>query len=167
MTAALTTDPARIQARTTPVRPTRAQLLAVLAVKLLGHGDPKDFAALFSTDAVNRPGDYAPAVCKATGPDAVWATSQWLRRAFGDLDWTIRAVAGNGPTVVVAAGMSGRHRGPLTLHDRHGVPTRVIPASGLRFTVARTYRFRIAGHRIVERSVDFGELGTLGKDSRP
>ncbi|MET7772980.1 nuclear transport factor 2 family protein [Nocardia sp. NPDC005366] len=163
MTAALTTDPAH----TAPARPTQAQLLAVLAVKLLSHGDPKDFAALFAADAVNRPGDYAPTACRDTGPDAVWATSCWLRRAFSDLNWTLRAIAGSGPTVVVAADMSGRHTGPLIVHDHHGVPTRVIPATGVRFSVARTYRFRVAGHRIVERSADYGELGPLGKDSRP
>ncbi|MBH0778439.1 nuclear transport factor 2 family protein [Nocardia bovistercoris] len=151
----------------TAVRPTEAQVLAVLAVKLLSHGDRGDFRRCFAADAVNRPGDYAPGPCRGTGPDAVWATSRWLRRAFGELDWTVRAVAGRGPVVLVAAEMRGRHTGALTLHDRHGTPARVLRPSGLRFTVRRTYRFRTAGHRIIERSVDFGELGPFREDMRP
>lgn len=147
-----------------PARPTEAQVLAVLAVKLLSHGDLEDFRRCFAVDAVNRPGDYAPAPCRSAGPHAVWATSRWLRRAFGDLDWTVRAVAGRGPVVLVAAEMSGRHTGALTLHDRHGLPARVLPPTGLRFTVRRTYRFRTAEHRIIERSVDLGELGPLRQD---
>lgn len=151
--------------RTEVPQPTRAHLLAVLAVTLLGHGDAADFAALFAHDAVNRPGDYAPAACRGTGPAAVLATSRWLRGAFADLNWRVQALAADGPRVVVRTAMTGHHTGPLILHT-HGVPGRIIPATGVRFAVTRTYRFRVAGDRIVERSTDFGELGTLEKDPR-
>ncbi|MFD3705313.1 ester cyclase [Nocardia sp. NPDC058658] len=133
-----------------------SKILAVMAVKLLNHGSLDDFAAIFAPTAVNRPGKYAPAPCRGRGPNAIHATSLWLRRAFTDLDWTIRAVSADASQVAVRAEMTGRHTGKLVLH---GAPARIIAPSDLRFTVGRTYRFRIAEHRIIERSVDFGELG--------
>ncbi|MFF0546502.1 ester cyclase [Nocardia thailandica] len=147
-------------------RPTRAHVLAVMAVQLLGHGDEADLSTIFAADVINRPGDYAPAACQGTGPAAVLATSRWLRTAFDELAWKIRAIASQGTLVVVRTTMTGQHTGPLILHD-HGVPTRIVPASGLRFDVTRTYRFHIADDHIIERATDFGELGTLGKDHRP
>ncbi|MFC6010913.1 ester cyclase [Nocardia lasii] len=132
------------------------KVLGVLGVTLLDHGSADDFAAIYAPDAVNRPGSYAPASCRARGPDAVHATALWLRRAFSDLRWTITALAAEDSTVVVRTEMTGRHTGRLVLH---GEPAQIIAPSGLRFTVSRTYRFRLARGRIIERSVDFGELG--------
>ncbi|WP_216905564.1 ester cyclase [Nocardia noduli] len=137
----------------------RAKILGVLAVSLLDHGTIDDFATIIAPQAVNRPGGYAPAACRATGPGAVYATSMWLRRTFSDLKWTIRALSADESRVAVRADMTGRHTSDLVLHGDDGLPCRTLRASHLRFTVTRTYRFRIADARIIERSVDFGELG--------
>jgi hypothetical protein len=138
---------------------TRAKILGVLAISLLDHGTIDDFATIIAPEAITRPGRYAPAACQTTGPGAVYATSMWLRRTFSDLKWTIRALSADESRVVVRADMTGRHTGDLVLHRDDGLPCRTLRASHLRFTVSRTYRFRIADARIIERSVDFGELG--------
>ncbi|MFC6009786.1 ester cyclase [Nocardia lasii] len=142
----------------------RARTLGILAVKLLSHGTPADFTAVFHPQADNNAGPYVPPECRTRGPVAVYATSRWLRATFTDLDWTVHRLVADENQVVVHAAMRGTHTNDLVLYDANGSPKHTIPGSGARFTVAHTYWFRLADGLIIERTVDRGELGSAPND---
>ncbi|MFE1596195.1 ester cyclase [Nocardia sp. NPDC058705] len=138
----------------------RARTLGILAVKLLSHGTPDDFAAVFHPLARNHAGPYVPPDCRAQGPSAIHATSLWLRETFTDLDWSIHRLVADENQVAVYAAMSGTHSHDLVLYGPDGRPQQTIPASGAIFTVLHTYWFRLVDGLIIERTVDRGELGS-------
>ncbi|MFD3744401.1 nuclear transport factor 2 family protein [Nocardia sp. NPDC058633] len=142
----------------------RARTLGILAVKLLDHGTPDDFAAVFHPLALNHAGPYVPPDCRARGPSAIHATSVWLRASFTALDWVIHRLVADEHGVAVHAAMSGTHSHDLVLYGADGRPRQTVPASGATFTVLHTYWFRLADGLIIERTVDRGELGSAPED---
>jgi predicted ester cyclase len=145
----------------TTTRPalTEDAAIAVQHIHTMTRGTKADMAAVVAEDAHNRESKDEPPETRGAGPDAFYATAEWLRTAFSDLAFDIHDVVQDGDLVVVHATMSGRHTGPfVTYRDDESVKI-AFPATQRTFAVTQTHWFRIRDHKVVEHWANRDDLG--------
>jgi predicted ester cyclase len=86
-----------------------------------------------------------------TGPAGFLATGAWLRDAFSDLRFELRETAADGPTVMAASVMTGRHTGTF----------QGIPATGRTFRQQQVHIFTVSGNLITAHRAVRDDLGLL------
>ena len=132
---------------------------AIRSMHLMGSGSLADMEAVYTADAVNREARDEPPDTRGAGPAALYATAQWLRRAFSELSFEIHDAVHDDDLVVVHATMSGRQTGPFVAYRPDGAIAAVFPPLGRRFAVTQTHWFRMRDGRVAEHWANRDDLG--------
>ena len=132
---------------------------AIRSMHLMGSGSLADMEAVYTADAVNREAEDEPPDTRGAGPTALYATAQWLRRAFSELSFEIHDAVQDDDLVVVHATMSGRQTGPFVAYGPDGAIAAVFPPLGRRFAVTQTHWFRMRDGRVAEHWANRDDLG--------
>ena len=137
-----------------------AAWVARRSVEIMSDGDLDDFVEIVHPEAVNREAHEEPPACRATGPEAFYATALWLRRAFADLRWDVHEVVATGDLVALHCTMSGRHVGPMVSYDDNGRVARAFAPTGRTFATTQTHWLRVADGKVVEHWANRDDMGT-------
>lgn len=133
--------------------------VAIAALRAMGSGTPADFRVFYTEDSVNREARNEPPATRGAGPDAFYATAEWLRTAYSDLSWTVHDVAHEADLVVLHVTMSGRQTGPFVSYRPDGGVEAVFPPRGRSFSVTQTHWLRMRGGKIAEHWANRDDLG--------
>ncbi|MFC0529893.1 ester cyclase [Phytohabitans kaempferiae] len=128
------------------------------AVRLMADGDLAAFERIIHPEAVNREASAEPPACRGRGPAAFHASALWLRAAFADLRWQVRAAAVDGDLVALHTTMSGRHAGTFVAYDEHARVADAFPATGAAFAVTQSHWFRVADGKVIEHWANRDDL---------
>ena len=132
---------------------------AIRSMDLMVDGDLADMAEVYTADTVNRESKDEPPDTRVGGPAAMYATAQWLRTAFAELDFEIHEAVQDGEVVVVHATMSGRQTGPFAAYGPDGEVAVVFPPTGRRFAITQTHWFRMRDGKVAEHWANRDDLG--------
>lgn len=132
--------------------------VCIASMHAMGSGDRADFTNLYTADAVNREAKDEPPDTRGSGPDALYATAEWLRTAFSDLTWEVHDTVHEGDLVVVHATMSGRHTGPFVAYGPDARVKAVFPPRGRTFAVTQTHWFRMRDGKVAEHWANRDDL---------
>lgn len=124
--------------------------LATRSVSVMATGTRDEFDDVYHPEFRNREAAVEPPETRGRGPAAAWATAQWLRNAYADLDWRVNDVLVRDDLAVVSATMSGRHTGPTVFYDADGRVERVFPPTGRGFAVEQVHFCRLGGGLVLE-----------------
>lgn len=124
--------------------------IAARSVELIANGTLADFAEVVDADAVNREANSEPPATRARGPAAFYATAQWLREAFSELNFDIVDVVAEDDLTVTYCTMSGRHTGPMVIWTPQATIERAFAPTGKTFCVHQAHFQRIRAGRVVE-----------------
>jgi predicted ester cyclase len=144
---------------TTTTTGTHAAAVAIASMHAMGAGSRSDFEELYTSDVLNREAEAEPPETRGVGPAAMYATAQWLRRAFSELAWEVHDVVEDGDLVVVFSTMSGRHTGPFVAYGPDARVKVVFPPRGRRFAVTQTHWFRMREGKVAEHWANRDDLG--------
>ena len=133
--------------------------VAIESMRLMGSGSLAEMAAVYTEDVVNREARNEPPDTRGGGPAAMYATAQWLRKAFSDLAWEIHDIVQEGDVVVAHVTMSGRQTGPFVAYEPDGSIAAVFPPLGRSFAVTQTHWFRMRDGRVAEHWANRDDLG--------
>ncbi len=138
----------------------RAQAIDTItqSFRRLGDGSRDGLDALYTADAINHEAQAEPPAARVAGPDGFRATSDWLRAAFSELDFTVEYVVVDGNDVVARSIMRGRHTGEFLTWDADGSLT-VFPPTGHRFTQRQIHWFTLRDGKIAEHRAQRDDLG--------
>ncbi|GAA1867751.1 ester cyclase [Pseudonocardia ailaonensis] len=120
------------------------------AIHLVAGGTLEELREVVAPGAVNREAVAEPPDTRGTGPEAFFATGEWLRRAFSDLSFTIDDTVAEGDLTVVGCRMSGRQTGPFVVHRSDGAVERAFAPTGRRFEVRQAHFQRVREGRVTE-----------------
>ncbi|MCF7552854.1 ester cyclase [Pseudonocardia sp. WMMC193] len=124
--------------------------VAVRAVHLVGGGTLDELREVVAPGAVNRESVAEPPDTRGTGPEAFFASGEWLRRAFSDLAFTVDDTVADGDLTVVGCRMSGRQTGPFVVYTADGAVERAFAPTGKRFEVRQAHFQRVHEGRVTE-----------------
>lgn len=127
-----------------------AATVAEAAIGAVLHGSLADLRALVTADATNREAVAEPPDTRGSGPEAFYATGEWLRAAFTDLAWTTERSIVEDDLVVTYGLLSGRHTGDFVVWTPDGTVERVFVPTGKAFTVRQAHFQRIRDGLVVE-----------------
>ncbi|HWD81913.1 MAG TPA: ester cyclase, partial [Kribbella sp.] len=122
-------------------------------------GERADFDELIHPEAVNREDVVGPAAGRTRGPEAFYATAQWLRGAFEDLSYEIHHVIADGNFVAVNSTMKGRHVAPFVTYAPDGSVDTVFPPTVRTFAATQSHWFRIEDDRVIDHWANRDDLG--------
>jgi predicted ester cyclase len=134
--------------------------LAVRSMEIMASGDFDDFVEVVHPLATNREAAQEPPACRGQGPEAFYATAQWLRSAYADLHWEVHDILEHDDMVAVHCTMSGRHVGPFVSYDADGHVERAFPPTGRTFATTQSHWFRIADGQVIEHWANRDDMGT-------
>lgn len=134
----------------------------IRSMNLMATGTADDIAQVYGPGAINRESRDEPPNARGTGPEAIYATALWLRKAFSNLSWEVHDTVQDGDLVVVHATMSGRQTGPFTAYTEQSTVDMVFPPRGREFAVTQTHWFRMKDGKIAEHWANRDDL-TMGK----
>jgi predicted ester cyclase len=134
--------------------------VAVRSMEIMASGDFDDFVEVVHPLATNREAAQEPPATRRQGPEAFYATAQWLRSAYADLHWEIHDTLEHDDMVAVHCTMSGRHTGPFVTYDADGHVERAFPPTGRTFATTQSHWFRIADGQVVEHWANRDDMGT-------
>ncbi|MDT3444384.1 MULTISPECIES: ester cyclase [unclassified Pseudofrankia] len=134
--------------------------LARRSIEIMATGDFDDFVEVVHPLATNREAEQEPPACRGQGPEAFFATAQWLRRSYADLHWQVHDAVEQDDVVALHCTMSGRHVEPFVAYDAEGRVERAFPPTGRRFATTQTHWFRIAEGKVIEHWANRDDLGT-------
>lgn len=124
--------------------------LVVASIHAMATGTRADFDALFHPEVINREAVAEPPATRAPGPEAMWATAQWLRAAYSDLAFTVNDVVVEGDLVVTHGTMSGRHTGDFVVWTPEGTVERAFAPTGRSFEVNHAHFCRVRDGLVAE-----------------
>ena len=133
--------------------------VAIASMHAMRSGSLSDFEELYTADVLNREAEAEPPDTRGVGPAAMYATAQWLRRAFSELAWEVHEVVEDGDLVVVHTTMSGRQTGPFVAYGPDARVKVVFPPRGRRFAVTQTHWFRMREGKVAEHWANRDDLG--------
>ncbi|HEX5532732.1 MAG TPA: ester cyclase [Actinomycetales bacterium] len=133
--------------------------VAVRSIHAMADGERGIFDALYSSDAVDHENRVQPPRSRVPGPDGFYSTALWLRAAFSDLHYDIRAAVAQGDLVAVSSTMNGRHVAPCAVYDRDGRVDTVFPPTDKTFAMTQSHWFRFEDGRIAEHWANRDDLG--------
>jgi predicted ester cyclase len=127
--------------------------LACASFRVIETGDEQLARQIIDPEFVNHEAEDDPedAGRQLTGPAGFLATGAWLRDAFSDLRFELRETAADGPTVMAASVMTGRHTGTF----------QGIPATGRTFRQQQVHIFTVSGNLITAHRAVRDDLGLL------
>lgn len=127
--------------------------LARESFQLIETGDEELAERIIDPEFVNFEADDDPedAERHLLGPAGFLATSAWLRDAFSDLRFELQETAVDGPTVIAASVMTGRHTGTF----------QGIAATGREFRQNQVHIMTTAAGRITTHRAVRDDLGLL------
>jgi predicted ester cyclase len=131
---------------------TRDELVerAVASITAMADGTLDDLRRFVHPEAVNREAAAEPPACRGRGPDAFWATAQWLRAAFSELAFTVDTVLVDGDLTATHGTMSGRQTGEMVIWTPAGTVERAFAPTGKRFEVHHAHFQRFRDGLVVE-----------------
>ncbi|MFD6161906.1 ester cyclase [Nocardia sp. NPDC060256] len=133
--------------------------VAIRCVHMMADGAIDEFAALIHSQAVNREAVAEPPACRGRGPQAFFASAQWLRSAYADMSWEVHEAVSDGGLVVLHTTMSGRQVGAFVAYDAEGKVAQAFPATGRQFAVTQTHWCRISDGQLIEHWANRDDLG--------
>jgi predicted ester cyclase len=127
--------------------------LARASFRLIETGDEHVARQIIDPEFVNHEAKDDPqdSERQLTGPAGFLATGAWLRAAFSELRFELRETAVDGPTVMAASVMTGRHTGTF----------QGIPATGRAFSQQQVHIFTTADGLITAHRAVRDDLGLL------
>ena len=133
--------------------------LCISSMHTMATGDRTDFDRFYAPGAINREAGDEPPATRTPGPEGFFATAEWLRSAFSDLQFDVHDSVASGDTVVVHVTMSGRHTGDFVtfVHDTDVVAA-AMPATGKPFAITQTHWFRTKDGLITEHWANRDDL---------
>jgi predicted ester cyclase len=138
---------------------TQAGDIAVRSILIMADGERSDFDVLIHPEARNREDVAGPPGGRGRGPDAFYATAQWLRSAFEGLSYEIDHVVADGNLVAVNSVMKGRHVAPFVTYAVDGSVDTVFPPTGRTFAATQSHWLRIEDGKIVDHWANRDDLG--------
>ena len=134
------------------------EVLIRRALDRMSSGRRDGLEAIYTNDAINHEAVGEPPAARVPGPDGAHATSAWLRAAFGDLRYSLDAIAVDGDQVVVRTTMRGRHTGDFTTWEPDGTISS-FPPTGREFAQSQMHWFILRDGRIAEHRAQRDDLG--------
>ena len=127
--------------------------LARASFRLIETGDEQLARQIIDPDFTNHEAEDDPddAERQLKGPAGFLATGVWLRDAFSELHFELREVAVDGPTVMAASVMTGRHTGTFL----------GVPATGRAFSQQQVHIFTTADSQITAHRAVRDDLSLL------
>lgn len=138
---------------------TQAGDIAVRSILIMADGERADFDELIHPEARNREDVVGPPGGRTRGPEAFYATAQWLRGAFDGLSYEIHHVIADGNFVAVNSTMRGRHVAPFVTYAADGSVDTVFPPTGRTFAATQSHWFRIEDDRVIDHWANRDDLG--------
>ncbi|WP_327140598.1 ester cyclase [Nocardia sp. NBC_01327] len=138
---------------------TTAEQIAIRCVRMMGDGAREEFEALVHPEGFNRESAAEPPPARGAGPEAFFASAQWLRAAYTDMSWEIHEVVSDGDLVVLHTTMHGKHVGTFVIYDADGRPAQAFPSTGKSFAATQTHWCRISDGRLIEHWANRDDLG--------
>jgi len=131
---------------------TRDEAVAVCEanIRAVFAGTLADLGAITHPDATNREASAEPPATRGRGPEAFYATGEWLRHAFSDLVWTTEQSVAEGDLVVTFGAMSGRHTGDFVVWTEDEQVERVFVPTDKTFSVRQAHFQRIRDGLVIE-----------------
>ena len=133
--------------------------VAVASMKAMEALDLDGCRATVHPEAVNREAAVEPPACRVPGPDAFFATAEWLHTFASDIGWDVHEAITEGDLVVVHVTMRGTQSGEHTHYDAAGAVVEVLPNHGRSFAVTQTHWFRMRDGLVVEHWANRDDLG--------
>jgi predicted ester cyclase len=124
--------------------------VAVRAIHLVGGGTLEELRAVVAPGAVNREAVAEPPDTRVGGAEGFFATGEWLRRAFSDLEFAIEDAIVEGDLTAVHCRMSGRQTGPFVVYRPDGTVERAFAPTGKRFDVRQAHFQRVRDGLVTE-----------------
>ena len=134
----------------TPDTSTARKEIAVRSIQLMATGTHEDLCRVVHPQATNRESAAEPPACRGRGPDAFWATAQWLRSAFSEMAFPVETVLVDGDLAVTHGTMSGRHTGDMVIWTPDGTVERAFAPTGRRFEVHHAHFLRFHDGLVIE-----------------
>ncbi|PWJ25007.1 putative ester cyclase [Branchiibius hedensis] len=129
------------------------------AVAVMADGQREEFDLLIHPKATNREAVDEPPAARTHGPEAFWASAQWLRSAYSDLVFVQDLVVREADTAVWHGTMSGRHTGDFVTFARDGSVARAFAPTGRTFTVTHTHWMRFQDNQMIEHWANRDDVG--------
>ncbi len=131
---------------------TRNEAVAVAEanIRAVFAGTLADLGPITHPDAINREASAEPPATRGRGPEAFYATGEWLRYAFSDLVWTTQQSIAEGDLVVTFGTMSGRHTGDFVVWTEDERVERVFVPTDKTFSVRQAHFQRIRNGLVIE-----------------
>jgi predicted ester cyclase len=137
-----------------------AEAVVLRSIELMGGGLLEEFHELFHPECVNHEAKAEPPAARGRGPEAMYATAQWLQAAYADLTWEIHEVLVERDLVAVHCTMSGHQVGDFVTYIEDGAVGDVFPPTGNHFATTQSHWFRVCDGKVVEHWANRDDLGT-------
>lgn len=122
----------------------------IRSMHLMCTGTLDEFAEVYTSDASNRESKDEPPETRGRGPEALYATAQWLRRAVPDLAFEVHDAIQEGDLVTVHVTMSGHQTGEFVAYSPDATVAMAFPPRGRHFAVTQSHWFRMRDGKIAE-----------------
>lgn len=137
-----------------------AEAVVLRSIELMGGGLLEEFHELIHPECVNHEAKAEPPAARGRGPEAMYATAQWLQAAYADLTWEIHEVLVERDLVAVHCTMSGHQVGDFVTYTEDGAVGDVFPPTGNHFATTQSHWFRVCDGKVVEHWANRDDLGT-------
>lgn len=137
-----------------------AEAVVLRSFEIMGGSRLEDFQAVFHPECVNHEAKAEPPATRGRGPEAMYATAQWLQAAYANLTWEIHEVVVEGDLVAVHCTMSGRQVGDFVTYIEDGAVGDVFPPTGNHFATTQSHWFRVFDGMVIEHWANRDDLGT-------
>jgi predicted ester cyclase len=137
-----------------------AESVVLRSFEVMGGGRLEEFHEVFHPECFNHEAKAEPPAARGRGPEAMYATAQWLLAAYADLTWEIHEVVVERDLVAVHCTMSGRQVGDFVTYTEDGAVGDVFPPNGKHFATTQSHWFRVRDGKVVEHWANRDDLGT-------
>jgi predicted ester cyclase len=134
--------------------------VAIRSILLMVDGSLGDFEEVVHLEATDRENVLQPLASRVPGPAGYYATAEWLRSAYADLQYEIHHAVADGELVAVNSTMSGRHVAPFVVYGPDGEVETAFPPTGRTFAITQSHWFRLSDGKILEHWANRDDLGT-------
>lgn len=138
-----------------------AKTVCLQWMQALAAGTLEDMASVVDVTATNRESTIGPPAARGCGPEAFYATAQWLREGFSDLHFEVHDVIAEDDLVVLHATMHGRSGRLFIRYDEDARPLVALPGTGNRVATTQTHWFRVRDGKVIEHWANRDDIGTV------
>jgi predicted ester cyclase len=137
-----------------------AEAVALRSFEVMAGTVLEEFHEVYHPECVNHEAKAEPPATRGRGPEAMYATAEWLQAAYADLGWEIHEVVVERDLVAVHCTMSGQHVGDFVTYTEDGKVGDVFPPTGKHFATTQSHWFRVRDGKVVEHWANRDDLGT-------